>query len=404
MPALPTILSQRTAKPAWRALFVAAVCLAGAVLGELWLLVTGNTQPQLPQRPAIVLIFHPVGISSNQLDAAKSSARTLVDQAFAADPTLAPTFAVFSTTSPTSATDAATSSLPVASAAIDSVSPGEPKPAAAVESARRILQSTAGRRIAVVVAPFGSADPAFDPDFGSGVDLIRIDPTAADTTAKSAADVTALLRRTDLPFRGNTASTLQLGFWLGLLTGACGVGWTATSAAGSIFQTRYVLLMAGCVVAGIALGALAGAIVPASGAIVDGHGVIGVMVRCALATLAGGGLGLATAPGSTTPPATVAVTPPTKLPNRLVTNGRTIDLFDQQTLRGPDVGLPVGGPIARVNRHPTIANVFGLRNESTQPWQVTLPDGSTRQVAPGQSVKLQSGTTIRAGGSVVRIV
>jgi len=54
-------------------------------------------------------------------------------------------------------------------------------------------------------------------------------------------------------------------------------------------------------------------------------------------------------------------------------------------------------PVARVNRHPQDPTVWGLRNESTDKWVATLPNGSTIDVEPGKNVRLATGTRIQFG-------
>ncbi|MEI7893122.1 MAG: hypothetical protein WCI05_08525 [Myxococcales bacterium] len=54
-------------------------------------------------------------------------------------------------------------------------------------------------------------------------------------------------------------------------------------------------------------------------------------------------------------------------------------------------------PIAEVCPHPSRPGVLGLRNLTPDKWVVARPDGSLRDVDPGRSVLLESGTTIQFG-------
>lgn len=62
-------------------------------------------------------------------------------------------------------------------------------------------------------------------------------------------------------------------------------------------------------------------------------------------------------------------------------------------------------PTAMVNKHPTLANVWGLRNASSASWTFARSDGTTGEVRPGQNVPISAGTTIRFGNvdGVIRI-
>lgn len=54
-------------------------------------------------------------------------------------------------------------------------------------------------------------------------------------------------------------------------------------------------------------------------------------------------------------------------------------------------------PVAEVARHPTMPNVWGLKNVSGNKWVVTTADGAVRDVEPGRSVTLAVGTKIKFG-------
>lgn len=53
--------------------------------------------------------------------------------------------------------------------------------------------------------------------------------------------------------------------------------------------------------------------------------------------------------------------------------------------------------VARVVRHPSKPGVWGLRNETENPWHVTVPGAEPRTVASGQSVGLVDGTVLDLG-------
>src|SRR5262249_29942849 len=54
-------------------------------------------------------------------------------------------------------------------------------------------------------------------------------------------------------------------------------------------------------------------------------------------------------------------------------------------------------PTAEMSQHPTDPNVWGLKNVSSGQWVVTMPDGTTRDVPPGRSVRLTSDSRIQFG-------
>lgn len=61
-------------------------------------------------------------------------------------------------------------------------------------------------------------------------------------------------------------------------------------------------------------------------------------------------------------------------------------------------------PIARVVAHPDRPDRWGLRNESTETWEATTPGGDRLEAAPGRSIGLLPGTTIRVGASTASLV
>lgn len=62
------------------------------------------------------------------------------------------------------------------------------------------------------------------------------------------------------------------------------------------------------------------------------------------------------------------------------------------------------GTVASVQPHPTRAERWGLRNDTTDAWQVLAPNGMRSAVEPGRSVGLLPGTRVQIGGVRTRIV
>jgi DNA-binding helix-hairpin-helix protein with protein kinase domain len=54
-------------------------------------------------------------------------------------------------------------------------------------------------------------------------------------------------------------------------------------------------------------------------------------------------------------------------------------------------------PIAEVSQHPTITNLFGLKNLSKGKWTYVPPGGTTTDLEPGRSLKIVNGTTVYFG-------
>jgi hypothetical protein len=57
-----------------------------------------------------------------------------------------------------------------------------------------------------------------------------------------------------------------------------------------------------------------------------------------------------------------------------------------------------GGPVAEVTRNPNDPSVLGLTNLSSSAWEATT-NGTRRQVAPGQTIKLAPGAKIDFGST-----
>lgn len=60
--------------------------------------------------------------------------------------------------------------------------------------------------------------------------------------------------------------------------------------------------------------------------------------------------------------------------------------------------------VGRVEQHPQRPGVWGLRNTSTQTWQVAAPDDESRAVEPGRAVGLVAGTKIDFGSAQGQIL
>ena len=54
-------------------------------------------------------------------------------------------------------------------------------------------------------------------------------------------------------------------------------------------------------------------------------------------------------------------------------------------------------PTAEVTAHPTLPNVWGLRNLSANAWTFVRPEGTSGEVGSGQSVPISKGTTVHFG-------
>jgi DNA-binding helix-hairpin-helix protein with protein kinase domain len=63
-----------------------------------------------------------------------------------------------------------------------------------------------------------------------------------------------------------------------------------------------------------------------------------------------------------------------------------------------------GTVLGRVVTHPERPGVWGLRNESDQPWRARLPDGRDRVVEPGRTLALVPGARLVVEGQPARLV
>ena len=55
------------------------------------------------------------------------------------------------------------------------------------------------------------------------------------------------------------------------------------------------------------------------------------------------------------------------------------------------------GAVAEVTAHPSNPDMLGLKNLSKSHWKVTMPDGSKKDIAPGQNMRLAADSTIDFG-------
>jgi hypothetical protein len=89
------------------------------------------------------------------------------------------------------------------------------------------------------------------------------------------------------------------------------------------------------------------------------------------------------------------------IPPRIRINNNIIMLnYDTQLFNhhiDPDKNYDFSKVIASVNQHPDLADVWGLKNLSSETWHVTTIDGVTTEVNAGQNVKIALGIKINFG-------
>lgn len=61
------------------------------------------------------------------------------------------------------------------------------------------------------------------------------------------------------------------------------------------------------------------------------------------------------------------------------------------------------GVVAEVTAHPQDPALLGLKNLSDSPWQLTLADGTERELQPGRSIRLAEGLQVRMGPQTLRV-
>jgi eukaryotic-like serine/threonine-protein kinase len=65
----------------------------------------------------------------------------------------------------------------------------------------------------------------------------------------------------------------------------------------------------------------------------------------------------------------------------------------------PNRPFDLSEPLATVVQHPTQPSIWGLQNHSATKWVITTADGAVRDVPPGRSVTLTSGTHVHFGAT-----
>jgi hypothetical protein len=76
--------------------------------------------------------------------------------------------------------------------------------------------------------------------------------------------------------------------------------------------------------------------------------------------------------------------------------------IDFQPLAGQ--GQDISGLVAEVTRHPTRADVIGLKNTGTRTWTAILRDGTRMEVETGRNIRLAPGVQIDFGGGPIATV
>ena len=87
---------------------------------------------------------------------------------------------------------------------------------------------------------------------------------------------------------------------------------------------------------------------------------------------------------------------------RLELHGKRFVVLNQNTELFPhhlDNNSPYqfGSKMAEVTRHPTDANIWGIKNHSSEKWVATSAQGALHDVLPGSNVKLARGLKIQFG-------
>lgn len=89
----------------------------------------------------------------------------------------------------------------------------------------------------------------------------------------------------------------------------------------------------------------------------------------------------------------------------LVLGSHILTMSIGQEIRGEQVNYTkdAAAVVAKVEAHPTRANLIGLRNMTNAPWRASLPEGTSHLVPSGQAVRIAPGTTIEFGTAVGNI-
>ena len=96
---------------------------------------------------------------------------------------------------------------------------------------------------------------------------------------------------------------------------------------------------------------------------------------------------------------------PLDTPLRLEVDGRALVLNEDTVVRAHNLSLRYDDAtvIGRIARHPQRQDRWGLRNETSELWTVTLPSGESTTAEPGRAVGLLPGTTVTIGTVAARI-
>ncbi len=86
----------------------------------------------------------------------------------------------------------------------------------------------------------------------------------------------------------------------------------------------------------------------------------------------------------------------------LCVGSQVITMNIGQEIKAGYLGGAGGGTAtaAKVEAHPSRPGLIGLRNMTKSPWRVSLPEGTSHIVPPGQAVRIAPGTDINFGKSV----
>ena len=96
---------------------------------------------------------------------------------------------------------------------------------------------------------------------------------------------------------------------------------------------------------------------------------------------------------------------PLSAPLRLESDGRVLVLNEDTVVRAHHFGSNYDDATVtgRIARHPERQDRWGLRNETSSAWPVTLPNGDQTTAQPGRAVGMLVGTTIQIGSVHARI-
>ena len=61
------------------------------------------------------------------------------------------------------------------------------------------------------------------------------------------------------------------------------------------------------------------------------------------------------------------------------------------------------GVVGEINANPSDPSVLGLKNLSQQSWEVTLPNGARRELAPGRSIRIEAGMKLKIGDLIATV-